>query len=353
MERDRPAEDGLREHAGVACPQCGATYDRDARFCPADGSKLAVEPVDPLVGQLLFGQIRIEARLAEGGMGAVYRAHQVGLDRAIAVKVLHPALALDPEARGRFEREARICARLDHPNVVRVLLSGHLPGGHPFLAMELLEGRTLDRVLREDGALPPDRAVDLLRKVCAGVGAAHALGVVHRDLKPDNVVVGDGPDPRVKVLDFGVARMLDGADRTPTRSGLVFGTARYISPEGALGEPTDPRSDVYSLGVMAYQMLAGRLPFEGPSSIAVLLKHAHELPPEVTAPPGAPAIPEPLRRVVMRALAKRPSERYPDALALARALEDAAVPETRGIGRVRAPYDSRSEITVRLKAVSA
>ncbi len=334
---------------GVACPQCGGTYGEEARFCPADGSKLAAEPEDPLVGQLLLGQIRIEERLAEGGMGVVYRARQIGLDRPIALKVLHRALSFDPEARRRFEREARICARIDHPNVVRILLSGHLPDGHPFLAMELLEGRTLDRLLREGGPLAPSRAAAVLKRICAGVGAAHALGIVHRDLKPDNVVVGAG-DERVKVLDFGVARMLEGSDGTPTRSGLVFGTARYISPEGALGERTDPRSDVYSLGVMAYQMLSGRLPFEGPTSVAVLLKHAHEPVPPIEAPAGGPPIPEALAGAVMRALAKRPEDRYPDAGAFARAIGcvEAPEPSREPAAHAGAGRPGRSEVTLRL-----
>jgi serine/threonine-protein kinase len=311
------------------CPRCGTRYDAAASFCQKDGAALRLleEEADARIGQVLLGQFRIEERIGVGGMGAVYRARQTTLDRDVAIKILHPDLASNPDAVRRFHREARISTALDHPNVVRVFLFGQLPDGSLYLVMELLRGRTLAELLRVERPLPVHRALHIATQVGDGVGEAHAQGIVHRDVKPENVfLITKGRDPDfVKVLDFGIARVLRGDDATnATQSGLVFGTARYISPEGAAGERTDARSDVYSLGVLTYQLLCGETPFDAPSPVTLLMKHIHETPPHLKTRPGAAHVPDVIADVVMRALAKDPEARFEDATEFAEVLRTAA-----------------------------
>lgn len=310
------------------CPRCGTRYDAAAAFCQRDGVSLRLleEEVDARIGQVLLEQFRIEERIGQGGMGAVYRARQTTLDRDVAIKILHPDLAQNADAVRRFHREARISTALDHPNVVRVFLFGQLPDGSLYLVMELLRGRTLAELLRTE-ALPVHRALHIATQVADGVGEAHGQGIVHRDVKPENVfLVTKGRDPDfVKVLDFGIARVFRGADQTSaTQAGLVFGTARYISPEGAAGERTDARSDVYSLGVLAYQLLTGETPFDGASPVTMLMAHIHDSPPHVHTRRGGRHVPDAVADVVMRALSKNPEARYEDASEFGETLRGAA-----------------------------
>ncbi|MCS6798144.1 MAG: serine/threonine protein kinase [Myxococcota bacterium] len=319
------------------CPSCGTPYDPRARFCQRDGAPLgptvnAVRPpigsgaaVDPILERTIVGRYHVEAVLGAGGMGTVYRARRLADGERVAVKILHPDLARDADALRRFHREARVASAIRHPNVVRVLDAGELPDGGAFLVMELVCGRTLLDELRA-GPWPVRRAVHVAVQIAEGLGAAHALGVVHRDIKPENVMlVRAGPEgDLVKVLDFGVARLLDAAT-VATQAGLVFGTARYISPEGAAGEPTDARSDVYSVGVLLFQILTGRTPFTAATPVALLMKHLHEPPPDVRALAPAGSIPDPVADVVMQALDKRPDRRPRDGRCLAHALREAAV----------------------------
>jgi serine/threonine-protein kinase len=321
-----------------ACPKCGRQYDTAAAFCQKDGARLvlAEEHADPYIGQTLLDQFKIEEKIGAGGMGSVYRARQTTLHRDVAIKILHPELADNRDAVRRFKREARVSTALDHPNVVRVFLFGQLPDGSLYIVMEFLRGRSLLELIQRDGALPVHRALHIITQICDGVGEAHAQGVVHRDLKPENIVlVSKSRDPDcVKVLDFGIARVLWGDDQTQaTQSGLVFGTARYISPEGAAGEATDARSDVYSLGILTYQLLCGETPFDAPSPVAMLMKHIHAHPPHLLTHERARHVPEPIADVVMRALSKNPEGRYDDAHAFGDALRAAAE---------RAGFDVRS-----------
>jgi len=311
------------------CPKCGRRYDGAAAFCQKDGVRLQLSQAqdDPYIGQNLLDQFKIEEKIGAGGMGSVYRARQTTLHRDVAIKILHPELADNADAVRRFKREARVCTALDHPNVVRVFLFGQLEDGSLYIVMEFLDGRSLLEVLRREGALPVHRALHIATQICDGVGEAHHQGVVHRDIKPENVVLVERRrDPDfVKVLDFGIARVLWGDDVTQaTQSGLVFGTARYISPEGAAGEPTDARSDVYSLGVLTYQLLSGTTPFEASSPVQMLMKHIHAEPPHVLSHEPARHVPEPIADVVMRALSKNPEGRYDDAHAYADAVRAAA-----------------------------
>jgi serine/threonine protein kinase len=329
-----------------ACPKCGRRYDTAAAFCQKDGERLQLteEEEDRYIGATLLDQFKIEEKIGAGGMGSVYRARQTTLHRDVAIKILHPELADNRDAVRRFKREARVCTALDHPNVVRVFLFGQLPDGSLYIVMEFLRGRSLLDVLAREGSLPVHRSLHIASQICDGVGEAHAHGVVHRDIKPENIVlVAKSRDPdTVKVLDFGIARVLWGDDQTQaTQSGLVFGTARYISPEGAAGEPTDARSDVYSLGVLTYQLLCGETPFDAPSPVAMLMKHIHATPPHLLSQERARHVPEPVADVVMRALSKNAEGRYDDAQSFGEALRAAA--ESAGFEvNVRRPRSSIS-----------
>ena len=267
------------------CLRCGSKFGSRAEYCPHDGSLLVTddEIADPLLGTVLLEQFRIEEQIGTGGMGTVYRAHQTTVGRDVAIKVLRPELARDEHAVFRFEREARVAISLDHPNLVRVFLSGRLTDGRLYIVMELLEGRSLADELDEQGPPSLERALIITMKLCAGLGAVHAAGIVHRDIKPENVyLVRRGKDADfVKLVDFGIARVLqaEGIGPTTTQNGRVFGTATYISPEAATGEETDERSDIYSLGVLTYQLLTGELPFDGKTAGAVLMQHVHQDPP--------------------------------------------------------------------------
>ncbi|MGW3171093.1 Stk1 family PASTA domain-containing Ser/Thr kinase [Streptomyces sp. NPDC001153] len=269
---------------------------------------------DPLVGQVLDGRYRVDARIAVGGMATVYRALDTRLDRVLALKVMHPTLAADGSFVERFIREAKSVARLAHPNVVQVFDQG-TDGSYVYLAMEYVAGCTLRDVLRERGALQPRAALDILEPVLAALGAAHRAGFVHRDMKPENVLIGD--DGRVKVADFGLVRSMDTQTST---TGTVLGTVSYLAPEQIEQGTADPRVDVYACGVVLYEMLTGGKPHSGDSPAQVLYKHIHEDVP----PPSAlvPGLPYELDELVASATARTPDLRPYDAVALlARARE--------------------------------
>lgn len=264
---------------------------------------------DPLVGQVLDGRYRVDARIAVGGMATVYRAVDTRLDRVLALKVMHPALAVDGVFVDRFIREAKSVARLAHPNVVQVFDQG-TDGSYVYLAMEYVAGCTLRDVLRERGALQPRAALDILEPVLAALGAAHRAGFVHRDMKPENVLIGD--DGRVKVADFGLVRSVDTVTST---TGAVLGTVSYLAPE-QIEQPgaADARVDVYACGVVLYEMLTGDKPHDGDSPAVVLYKHLHE---DVPPPSAiAPGLAYELDELVASATARNPDIRPYDAVAL-------------------------------------
>ncbi|MFF4752795.1 Stk1 family PASTA domain-containing Ser/Thr kinase [Streptomyces sp. NPDC002514] len=263
---------------------------------------------DPLVGQVLDGRYRVDARIAVGGMATVYRALDTRLDRILALKVMHPALAADGSFVERFIREAKSVARLAHPNVVQVFDQG-MDRAYVYLAMEYVAGCTLRDVLRERGALQPRAALDILEPVLAALGAAHRAGFVHRDMKPENVLIGD--DGRVKVADFGLVRSVDTVTST---TGAVLGTVSYLAPEQIENGTTDPRVDVYACGVVLHEMLTGAKPHNGDSPAAVLYKHLHEdVPPPSATVPG---LAYELDELVASATARDPGVRPRDAVAL-------------------------------------
>ncbi|QIK09204.1 Stk1 family PASTA domain-containing Ser/Thr kinase [Streptomyces sp. ID38640] len=264
---------------------------------------------DPLVGQLLDGRYRVQARIAAGGMATVYQAVDTRLDRLLALKVMHPTLATDAAFVDRFIREAKSVARLSHPNVVGVFDQG-TDGTYVYLAMEYVAGCTLRDVLRERGALQPRAALDILEPILAALGAAHRAGLVHRDMKPENVLIGD--DGRVKVADFGLVRAVD--TNTTASTGSVLGTVSYLAPEQMEHGTADARVDVYACGVVLYEMLTGGKPHTGGSVAQILYQHLHEdvLPPSGLVPGLAPQLDE----LVALATARDPQQRPQDAVAL-------------------------------------
>ncbi|MFZ1863484.1 MAG: protein kinase [Polyangiales bacterium] len=312
------------------CLRCGSKFVSQAEYCPHDGTLLVTdhEIPDPLLGTVLLEQFRIEEQIGTGGMGTVYRAHQTTVGRDVAIKVLRQELARDEHAVCRFEREGRLAIALDHPNLVRVFLTGRLGDGRLYIVMELLEGRTLAEELEQLGPPSLERAVILLMKLCAALGAVHSAGVVHRDIKPQNVyLVRRGKDEDfVKLVDFGIARVLhaENVASTTTQSGRVFGTAAYISPEAATGDDTDHRSDIYSLGVLAYQLFTGELPFEGSTAGAILMQHVHREPPPIRSKGRGAEVPDDLAMVVMRALRKDRDARQQTLAELLDSLAEAA-----------------------------
>lgn len=316
-----------------SCPSCGGTFDSDAVFCPRDGTKLIPEsaplppPDDPNLGTIVGGDIELVAVAGAGAMGRVYRGHQKGIDRDVAVKILHRELSGNTQLVGRFHREAKIASRLQHPNVVDVYFTGQLPDGSLFIVMEYLDGQSLASALTAiGGRFSLARALAIALQIGDAVGEGHARGIVHRDLKPENVMLVKRAEQNdwVKVLDFGIARVSLGEQSMETAAGLIFGTARYISPEGAQGAVVGPPGDVYALATMLYQMLAGRTPFEADKPVALLVKHIHEVPPDLASLPGGGEIPAPIVRVVMQNLAKDPAARAPNARAFSQQLAAAA-----------------------------
>jgi eukaryotic-like serine/threonine-protein kinase len=251
----------------------------------------------------------IHSRIGRGGMADVFLARDRLLDRPVAVKVLFPEYATDPSFVERFRREAQAAANLNHPNIVGVYDWGR-QGGTYFIVMEYVNGRTLAELLRGDGPLPPNRAVDITGEVTAALSFAHRNGVVHRDVKPGNILVS--PGGTVKVADFGIARALNSSTEADlTQAGAVMGTATYFSPEQAQGGNPDPRSDLYSLGIVMYEMAAGRPPFQGENPVAIAYKQVHEAPRVLST--ARPDVPRGYEAIVMKLLAKAPADRYPSA----------------------------------------
>jgi eukaryotic-like serine/threonine-protein kinase len=272
---------------------------------------------DPLVGTVVAGKYKIVKQLGEGGMGCVYLAEQQlgSTARKVALKTLHKHLSHDPAIKQRFDREAGTVAALEHPNTIQVYDFGAMEDGTLYLVMEFVQGRSVADILEKDGAMPPARVENILRQVCGSLEEAHGHGIVHRDLKPDNVVLCEraGQKDWVEVLDFGIAKRSSEHDPNEaklTQQGMVLGTPPYMSPEQFTGQPVDVRSDIYALGVMTYEMLVGKYPFEANTAWEWASKHMTEPPRPIETQPLGPNVPDRMRNAITRALAKNKDERY-------------------------------------------
>jgi eukaryotic-like serine/threonine-protein kinase len=308
------------------CPVCGKEYSDTSSLCTLDAEVLQ-NVDDPLLGQTLAEKYLIEQLIKRGGMGSVYRGKHVMMEKIVAVKVLRPSLAGDDVVVARFSREAKAASRISHPHAVSVTDFGEAENGVVFLVMEYLDGRTLKDIIRSEGPMALDRAVEIVRQVSGALDAAHQQGVIHRDLKSDNIMLSqtNGGD-WAKVLDFGIAKIqqTEGArDNDITAANLVIGTPQYMSPEQcSQAGPIDARSDVYSLGVIVFEMLAGRVPFTGDSPTVIMMKQVGDDPPSVLD--ARPDLGASIDNLIKKALAKRPADRFQTAGALSDALTLAA-----------------------------
>src|SRR5262245_4087239 len=339
----------------MVCPNCGNVTDGN-RFCIQCGAKLAspLAPTEPasggakspavvsplsasgaLTGRTLDQKYYLESKLGVGGMGTVYRASRLRIGDQVAVKVLHPDQMADPQAVERFRREAQTAARLMHPNVVTVYDFGVSSEGLNYQVMELAEGESLRRLVKRHGRLAETAAAEIILQVCAALDEAHRQGIVHRDIKPENILVQTIPGGlRVKLLDFGVAALRDVKAGRLTRTGAAVGTPHYMSPEQCLGEELDGRSDIYSLGIVLFEMLTGVVPFDSPTTTAIVVKHVNDPPP----PPRTlnPKISRAVESVALRALEKRRDSRPQTAGEMAKELIAAA-----GSARAGSPHPTK------------
>ena len=326
------------------CPKCFTRFPDGERFCLHDSAVLVEEEDIARLGKQI-GNYRMDKILGRGGMGTVYFGEHVYIKKPVAVKVLHPQFARYQEAIHRFLREARAATSINHPNIVDVTDFGILPEGPVYFVMEFLEGKSLEDLIEKEGAVELHRALNIANQIALALDAAHAVGVIHRDLKPDNIMLLKRPGRRdlvrmtpnqtwitereesydfVKVLDFGIAKVLIQDElMAETVQGAVFGTPEYMSPEAARGEDVDHRADVYSLGVILFDMLCGRPPFEAPQSSEVLAMHIHSPPPSPREFAPHREITEQAEGVIMKAMQKDPNRRYQDMVEFRRDLEGA------------------------------
>jgi serine/threonine protein kinase len=303
------------------CPTCGASYSPDNLFCPLDSAPLRSAGEDGgLIGSILAGRYLISGQLGVGGMGTVYRAQDVRLQRPAAIKVLHAALTRDVEALARFSREASNASQISNPHVVQVYDVGEAEGGTPYLAMELVNGSSLRKLLDRDAPLGFSRTAALISQIARGLEAAHRIGIVHRDLKPDNILMteDEAGEEVAKVADFGISKAIRDDSQRITKTGYVAGTYEFMSPEQVTGGAVDQRSDVYALGLIAFLMLTGRLPFPGSTGEHSMLMRLNEPPRTLRAMRPETDWPEQLQTTLDRALARDPRDRCGSASEFAR-----------------------------------
>ena len=295
------------------CPTCGTEYPLSERFCPRDGTALrSSSATGDLIGSIVAERYHILKKLGEGGMGTVYLAEHVKMGRKAALKVMNPGMNSDPDAIARFNREAANASRLNHPNVCGIYDFGETPEGLIYLAMEFVEGESLTSLIEKNGFLPAPRAASIIHQAADALAVAHDYGIVHRDLKPDNIMIAKGRDgsDMVKVVDFGIAKASSSDAQKVTKTGLVVGTPEYMSPEQLAGDKLDGRSDIYSLGLVAFNCLTGQLPFQSNSAQEAMImrltdqpKTLAEMKPDIDWPPE-------LQAVMDKVLARDADERY-------------------------------------------
>lgn len=295
------------------CPKCSRRFTLGEEFCPDDGEVLAdlgVAEKDPLIGVTLDERYLVQKKLGEGGMGVVYVATHVVIGKRCAIKVLRPEVNSESDMAERFILEARSAAAIDNPHVIEITDFGRTPDGSAYFVMEFLDGRSLQGALKKDGRFNISRAFHIAEQCCEALSAAHDAGVVHRDLKPENLIlISRDKDPDyVKVLDFGIAKVARETGRL-TRTGTIFGTPQYMAPEQAAGTTMDLRVDIYSLGIILYEMLCGKVPFEADTFMGVLTKHLYEqpIPPSQVLKEG---LPRSVECIILKALSKKPDRRF-------------------------------------------
>jgi serine/threonine-protein kinase len=321
------------------CPQCGTEYELDQRFCPKDGSTLRLQnAAGDLVGAIIADRYHVLRKLGEGGMGTVYLAEHVKMGRKSAVKVMNPGMTSDPDAISRFNREAANASKISHPNVCAVYDFGETADGMIYLAMEYIEGPSLTKVIADAGALPPARAADIARQTAEALAVAHDMGIVHRDLKPDNIMIAknrDGSDC-VKVVDFGIAKAANNEAQKVTKTGLVVGTPEYMSPEQLAGDKLDGRSDTYSLGLVAFNMLTGKLPFPAETVQESMIMRLTDRPKQLAEMKPDVAWTTEVQAVLDKALERDLNQRYQSASEFGRALQKTVTEGMRSSGATKA-----------------
>ena len=320
----------------VQCTNCEFDIAGEARFCPQCGTQVVVEPgSDPLLGRTLNGKYRISEKLGEGSMGSVYLAEHIGLQKRVALKVLHSDLLVGEDAVQRFRREGIAAGKFSHPNAIQIFDFDEADGSVFFLAMEFIQGPNLKEFLARHGPLEAPRAIEVIRQVLQALAEAHTHGIVHRDLKPENIMIleGSGGQLTVKVLDFGLSKLVNrpvGAS-LQTMPGVIMGTPLYMAPEQAGGEVVDARSDLYAVGLILYELMAGASPYAGESFTEIIIKQATEMPPPLAeARPGL-RVPADLDAILQKSLAKQKEDRFQSCAEMLEALDgaDLAGPEAR------------------------
>ncbi len=358
----------VTESARKTCPTCEASYPSDERFCPKDGTVLRTRGSTELIGSVIAERYHVLSKLGEGGMGQVFLAEHVKMRRKCAVKLMNPGTHHDADAISRFNREAANASRINHPNVASVYDFGETADGMIFLAMEFVEGESLTALLERNGPLKPARAAEVTRQIAEGLAAAHEQGIVHRDLKPDNIMVtkGRGGADLIKVVDFGIAKAIGADDQRVTRTGLSVGTPEYMSPEQFAADQVDHRSDIYSLGLVTFGMLAGRLPFQGASFQETMIMRLTSEPQSLSDVRSDVLWPPTVLAVMKKALERRAEDRYQSASEFGEELIAAVaqIPEHAGqpaqprspagsaVVAASIPVGRRTRITVAVAAVA-
>ncbi len=316
------------------CPTCGTEYPLSERFCPRDGTALrSTDAQADLLGSIIAERYHILRKLGEGGMGTVYLAEHVKMGRKAALKVMNPGMTADTDAIARFNREAANASRLNHPNVCGIYDFGETPEGLIYLAMEYIEGESLTSLIAKSGALAPQRAAAIIHQAADALAVAHDYGIVHRDLKPDNIMIAKGRDNTdlVKVVDFGIAKASASDAQKVTKTGLVVGTPEYMSPEQLAGDKLDGRSDIYSLGLVAFNCLTGKLPFPSESAQEAMIMRLTDEPKTLAEMKADAVWPPALQAVMDKALARDVNDRYQKASEFGRELTKAVA----GIAQAR------------------
>ena len=322
----------------ITCPKCKTQYDGAERFCPKDGTRLGTGEVmvskmpslspgsDPLINKIISGRYKVLSQIGEGGMGVVYEAEHIEIEKKVALKVLRDDFSKRPEVVARFRQEARSAGKIGNAHIVDVTDFGQLDNGGVYFVMEHLQGRGLNEVIRDEN-ITVERGVYIVLQIAKALKAAHKMGIVHRDLKPENVFLVENDEEKdfVKILDFGIAKISDrdSEGQRLTKTGMIFGTPEYMSPEQAAGKTLDHRVDIYALGCIMFEMFTGRVPFDGETFMAVLTQHMFEPPPELEDINPEACVPQEVKAVIYKAMAKDKEDRYSDMIELSEDLERA------------------------------